>query len=176
MERQEFDEAAGCFETAHRMEPRVVGPMVNASIAYSNLGRNDEAEKCLRRALKAEPANAAANFNLGLLLGETGRIDEAERALRAALKADPQMAPAACNLGVMLAQKNLDEALVWCRKAHEIQPANAKYAQTLAFYLRQKGDLKGAAEVYRKTLAQPSLSPDEKKALRAEMEGLGAKE
>ena len=74
------------FEIAYKLEPRAIGPMVNAAIAYSNLGQNDKAEECLRRALKVEPANAAANFNLGLLLGEEGRCEEAEQALRAALK------------------------------------------------------------------------------------------
>jgi len=149
MEQQDFREAVECFETSHRLEPRMVGPMVNAAVAYSNLGQNDLAERSLRRALAAEPANAAANFNVGLLLGEQGRLDGAEQALRAALKADPHLAAAAFNLGVILAKKDLDEAISWCRKAHELQPNEAKYAHTLAFYLRQKGDVESAIRVLR---------------------------
>jgi tetratricopeptide (TPR) repeat protein len=157
---QDFTEAVKCFETAHRLEPRAVGPMVNAAIAHSNLSQADLAERSLRRALKAEPANAAANFNLGLLLGEAGRLDEAEQALRAALKADPQMAAAAYNLGVLLATKNLDETLRWCREAHDLRPADAKYACTLAFYLRQKGDPKAAIEVLRGVLQRQPAAFD----------------
>jgi tetratricopeptide (TPR) repeat protein len=149
LERQDFNEAVKCFETSHRLEPRMVGPMVNAAVAYSNLGQNDPAERSLRRALAAEPANAAANFNLGLLLGERGQLDEAEQSLRAALKADPHMAAAAFNLSVILARKNLDEAISWCRKAHDLQPSDPKYAHTLAFYLRQKGDADSAVRVLR---------------------------
>ena len=33
--------AAACFETATQLEPRQIGPMVNASLAYSNMGQND---------------------------------------------------------------------------------------------------------------------------------------
>ena len=99
-----------------------------------------------------EPTNAAANFNLGLLLGEQGRLPEAEQALRTALKADPQMAAAAFNLGVILGEKNLDEAIAWCRKAHELRPADPKYAHTLAFYQRKKGDIDGAVELLRKAI------------------------
>ncbi len=149
MERQDYAEAVKCFETAHRLEPRVVGPMVNAAVVYSNLNQNDLAERSLRRAIQAEPANAAVNFNLGLLLGETGRLDEAEQALRAAFKADPQMAAAAYNLGVILAKKSVDEAILWCRKAYDLRPNDPKYAHTLAFYLRQKGDAEGAVRVLR---------------------------
>ena len=154
LERQNFREAVKCFETAHGLEPRVVGPMVNAAIAYSNLNENENAEKSLRRALAAEPANAAANFNLGLLLGEQGRLDEAEQVLRVALKADPQMAAAAYNLGVIVAKKNVDEAITWCRKAHELEPGDAKYAYTLAFYLRQQGHLDEAIRVLRLLVQQ----------------------
>jgi tetratricopeptide (TPR) repeat protein len=152
MEGGQFHEAVKCFETSYKLEPRSIGPMVNAAIAYSNLNRNEDAERCLRRALAAEPANPAANFNLGLLLGEEGRLEEAERALRLALKGDPGMAAAAYNLGVIVAKENLDEALLWCRKAHELRPDDPKYAHTLAFYLREKGDTQGAIQVLRETI------------------------
>ena len=152
MESRDFPAAVACFETATKLEPRQIGPMVNASMAYSNMARNDKAEQSLRRALKMEPNSAAANFNLGLLLAEQGRLQEAEQALRAALKADPQMAAAAYNLGVMLGEKNLDEAIAWCRKAHELRPTDPKYAHTLAFYQRKKGDINGAIGLLRKAI------------------------
>lgn len=152
MERGEFAEAAACFETAMKLEPRMVGPLVNAAMAYSNLGRNADAEKCLRRALQLEPDNAAANFNLGLLLGEQGHLPEAEQALRKALKADPQMAAAAYNLSVILGDKKLDEANEWSQKAHALQPRDPKYAHTLAFFLVKKGDTDAAVALLRQVI------------------------
>jgi tetratricopeptide (TPR) repeat protein len=149
MQREDFPRAAEQFGIAHRIEPRVVGPMVNASIAYSNMNRPDDAERSLRRALAVEPANAAANFNLGLLFGEQGKNDLAEAALRLALKTDPQMAPAAYNLAVLVAKKSLDEAIALCRKAAEIQPGEPKFAYAAATYLRQKGDSDEAIKTLR---------------------------
>jgi tetratricopeptide (TPR) repeat protein len=140
MESRDFPAAAACFETASKLEPRQIGPLVNASMAYSNLEQNDKAQESLRRALEMDPASAAANYNLGLLLGELGRWEEAERALRTALKTDPQMASAAFNLGVILSKKSLDEAIAWCGKAHQLRPNDPKYAHSLAFYQRQKGN------------------------------------
>ena len=152
MEGRDFAAAVSCFETATKLEPRQVGPLVNASMAYSNMAQNEKAEQSLRRALKMEPSNAAANFNLGLLLGEQGRSVEAERALRTALKTDPQMAAAAFNLGVLLGDRNLDEAIAWCQKAHELRPADPKYAHTLAFYQRKKGKTGAAIALLRKAI------------------------
>ena len=157
MERRDFPAAAACFETATTLEPRQIGPLVNASLAFSNMGQNNKAVESLRRALKVEPHNAAANFNLGLLLGEEGRFDEAEQLLRNALKADPNMAAAAYNLGVILARKNVAASVVWCKKAHELRPGDPKYAYTLAFYLRQKGDAEGAVKLLREVVRSEPL-------------------
>ena len=55
MESDDFTAAAACFETATRLEPRQIGPLVNASMAYSNLKQNDKAEASLRRALALSP-------------------------------------------------------------------------------------------------------------------------
>jgi tetratricopeptide (TPR) repeat protein len=152
MDRGDFPAAIAYFEISARLEPRQIGPIVNAAIAYSNLGRAENAEQCLMQALKYEPENAAANFNLGLLRGEQKRLPEAEQALRKALKADPQMHQAAYNLGVLLAEKNLDQALEWLEKAHQLRPHEPKYALTLAFYQRQKGNIDVAIELLRQAI------------------------
>jgi Flp pilus assembly protein TadD len=158
MQRRDFLEAIRNFEIATKLEPRMVGPWVNASIAYSNMNRPEEAERSLLAALKLDPTNAAVNFNLGLLLGERGRVAEAERALRTALKSDPQMAAAAYNLAVLIGKRNLDEACSLCRQAWKLRPNEPKYAHTLAFFLRAKGDAAAAAAVYREAAKMPGLS------------------
>jgi tetratricopeptide (TPR) repeat protein len=160
MERRDFPAAAMCFENSTKLEPRQIGPLVNASMAYSNMGQNDKAEHCLRQALKVEPQNAAANFNLGLLLAEQEQFTEAEQALKAALKADPQMAAAAYNLAVIRGKASLDEAIAWCQKAHDLRPADPKYAYTLALYLRQKGNVERAVELLRGVIRREPLYVD----------------
>ena len=153
MEGGDFAAAAAAYETALQLEPRVAGPMVNLSMAYANLNESDKAEACLRRALKIEPDNAAAHFNLGLLLAETQRFDEAERELQAALKFDPRLAAAAYNLAVIVGQrKDLAGAVHWARRAHDLQPDDPKYTQTLVFYLNRKGDGDEAVAVLRNSI------------------------
>ncbi|MGD0519323.1 MAG: tetratricopeptide repeat protein, partial [Thermoguttaceae bacterium] len=156
---------------------------INESVAYSNMKRNDQAEACLRRALETEPASAAANFNLGLLLAEQGRAEEAEKALRMAIKSDSRPsgtwrpAAAAYNLGVILAgRKNMTEAIAWCRKACELQPDEAKYAQGLTLYLYQEGDADGAIEVLRKALGNEKLPAQARQELETKLQSLEAAE
>jgi tetratricopeptide (TPR) repeat protein len=117
---------------------------VNLALLLSRQGRNAEAEQLLRQALRLNPRSAAISFNLGLLLAEEGMTAEAEAALRAALKADPGMAAAAYNLAVLVAPKNLAEAVELSRQAAALRPEEPRYAFTLAFYQRQKGEVAGA--------------------------------
>ena len=85
MESRDFPAAAACFETATKLEPRQIGPMVNASMAYSNMDQNDKAEQSLRRALKMEPARRGGQLQPGTAPGRTrpiagGRAGAAGRA------------------------------------------------------------------------------------------------
>jgi tetratricopeptide (TPR) repeat protein len=161
MGRGEYGKAAEMFEKSHRLEPRIISPLVNAAMAYTRLNQLDKTESLLREAIKIEPKNPAANFNLGLLLAEQGQPDAAEAALRIALEFDPDMAPAAYNLAILQAEKHrLDEAIANCRTAHRLRPEDPKYAFTLAFYLRQKGDTPGAIDILKNAATWKPLNID----------------
>ncbi|MHB8068795.1 MAG: tetratricopeptide repeat protein [Desulfobaccales bacterium] len=159
LDRGEPDRAGAAFQTASRLRPDAVLPLINRSIVQARLGQTQAAEESLRQALGLEPQNAAANFNLGLVLAEKGDQRGAEQALRAALNADPEMAAAAYNLGVLLAPERLTEALAWLEKAGKLRQDQPKYAYTLAFYQRQKGDSQAAVRGLRRLLAaQPAFA------------------
>jgi tetratricopeptide (TPR) repeat protein len=158
--RQELPKAAEAFQAASRLRPGAILPWVNVSLVYARLGQADQAEKALRRALEIDPSQATANFNLGLLLAEQNRPAAAEVAFRTALKTAPRFPEAAYNLGVLLAQDRLPEALQWCRKAHDWQPQNAKYAFTYAYYLNQQGNLPGAIAVLEGQVRQKAANAE----------------
>ncbi|RJR33395.1 MAG: ammonia-forming cytochrome c nitrite reductase subunit c552, partial [Deltaproteobacteria bacterium] len=158
--RQEFTKAAEAFQAASRLRSEAILPWVNVSLVYARLGQSGEAEKALRRALEIDPNQATANFNLGLLLAEQNRLPEAEAAFRTALKTAPRFPEAAYNLGVLLAPDRLPEALQWCRKAHDWQPQNARYAFTLAYYLKQQGNFPQAISVLEGQVRQKAANAD----------------
>ena len=104
LSQRDYRQAAAFYETAIRLQPRVIQPYVNISFAYNALGLNDKAEQSLRRAFELEPKSLEANLNLGLLLGEMGRLEEAGSHLQKAAELDPQSAVAVYNLGVINAK------------------------------------------------------------------------
>ncbi|MCD6392018.1 MAG: tetratricopeptide repeat protein [Planctomycetes bacterium] len=139
------DKALECFRISSKLRPDNILPLVNASVLYAQLGKALKAEQSLRRALEVEPENAEANFNLALLVAEKGDKGQAEKCLQTALNTHPQFAEAAYNLGVLLAGDRIDEAVLWCDKAHQLRPNNPKYAYTLAWFLNECGDCDAAA-------------------------------
>jgi tetratricopeptide (TPR) repeat protein len=147
LSRREYKAALASYGTALKFEHRAVMAMVNSSIVYAQMGRNDKAEESLRKALKTEPDNAAANFNMGLLKAEQEELKQAEKYLKTALQYDPQMARAAFNLCVITSRDRIDEAITWCQRASELRPDDPKYAYTLAFYLNQKGETDEALRI-----------------------------
>ncbi len=158
--RGDYQRAVDCYALSHRVDPRAVPPLVNASIAHNMLGQNDQAEECLRKAVRIDPKNPAVNLNLGMLLGEMGRIQEAEQAFRTALDADPQSAAAAYNLGVILAQRDVSEAIRLCRLADQLRPDEPKYAYAVACFLLQAGDPEQAIAQLRQLLKSHPTFPD----------------
>jgi tetratricopeptide (TPR) repeat protein len=144
MNRADPRSAINSYDNALRLEPRAVPVMVNESMAYARLGETKKSEAVLQKALKTAPENAAANFNMGLLKAEQKDLKGAEKYLKTALKYDPQMAQAAYNLCVITSKDRINEAVTYCKKAADLRPQEPKYAYTLAFYQKQKGD-SGAA-------------------------------
>ena len=154
LNRGEVKQALASYDTALKIEPRAAMVMVNAAMAYAKMGAQDQAEKSLVKAIKIAPDNAAAHFNLGLLQAEQNRVKAAERELREAFRLDPKMAPAAYNLCILTAKDRPEEALSWCRRAVALNPQEPKYSFTLAFYQKERKDLKGAAATLKDLLAQ----------------------
>ena len=130
-------QAVDSYETAIKLQKDLILPYVNASLVYNRLGDNDTAAERLKQAIVIDPNSIAAHLNLALLYGEMGQRDKAIDQFRATFKLDPESAVAAYNLCVLLAETKPSESIVWGRKAIQLQPKNARYAYTLAFYLHR---------------------------------------
>ncbi len=129
-----YNKALESYETAARLYPESLMPLINSSVLYSNMGNQAKAEENLRKAFAVAPENVAVNLNLGLLLAEKGEIEEAEKSLKNALRVDPKQAVAAYNLGVIASQHSMNEAINYVQIAVDVMPENPRYAYTLAFY------------------------------------------
>ena len=149
--------ALASYETAARLYPSSVMPLINSSVLYSYTGNSAKAEENLRRALQYDPGSEAANLNLGLLLAETGKLQEAEKALAAALQANPQQAVAAYNLSVIVSQQDLEKAVQYAKIAADARPEEPKYAYTLAYYQLQNKQKAEAEKTLKALLSRHPL-------------------
>ena len=131
--------ALAAYETAMRLRPDAVMPQVNAAVVVSQQGRLQEAIRYLREAYRASPGHGAVNLNLGLALAESGDLAAAERHLRVALQDPACRAQAAYNCAVLVGRRDAAAAAELCRLAVADEPENARYAETLNYYLRAAG-------------------------------------
>jgi len=128
--------AMRAYQESMRLRPDALLPHMNASVIASQQGNLPEALGYLKAGWKASPENGALNLNLGLALAEAGDMDGAARHLRTAMKDPLCRAQAAYNGAVLAGKRDPAEAVRLCRIAVECEPANARYAETLAYYVR----------------------------------------
>jgi len=153
--QRDYRQAAAFYETAIRLQPRLIQPYVNISFAYNALGLNDKAVQSLRRACELGPKSLEANLNLGLLLGEMGHLEEAAAHLQKAAELDPKSAVALYNLGVISAKLGrMDSAIDYLHRAYGLQPENPQYGYSLAFYLLQSGNNSNAVSILQRIVRQ----------------------
>jgi tetratricopeptide (TPR) repeat protein len=145
------------YETAARLYPASLMPLINSSVLHSYTGNPLKAEENLRIALQYDPTSEAANLNLGLLLAETGKLQEAEKALLAALHANPQQAVAAYNLSVIVSQNDMEKAVQYAKIAADARVEEPKYAYTLAYYQLRNGQQGDAEKTLKALIARHPL-------------------
>lgn len=95
-------EAIAEFESALRVNPRLVMAHVNLIATYSDLGRRDKAEQHFREAVALDPGWAEAYYNWGLLLLRERKSAEAATAFQKAIEVNPNYADAHLQLGSLL--------------------------------------------------------------------------
>ena len=150
-------QALESYETAARLYPEALMPLINSSVLYSYMGNTAKAEENLKQAVEIDPDNEAANLNLGLLLAEQGKIQEAEEALKAALSANQEQAVAAYNLSVIVSQRSIAEAVEYAKIAANARPEEPKYSYTLAYYLLQNNQKAEAEKTLEKLVSDHPL-------------------
>jgi FkbM family methyltransferase len=135
-------EALQSFETAARLDPKLVAAQGNLGTTYSTLGRADEAVACQRRAIALEPENPKHFVNLGAALKAQGLLGEAADAYRKAAALKPDYDYAVNNLGNLLREQGrLQEAIECFREAIRISPDYLTAFSNLLFTLNSLPEL-----------------------------------
>lgn len=147
--RGQARKAMDSYETALHFRPDFYPALLNVATVYNQLGRNDKAFDSLHQAARVSPESEAVWLNLGMLHAEMGRMTDAERAFRRALELNPRSAQAAYNLCVIEGRRGSPECLTLGKLAYTLEPDNARYGYTYAYFLNQFGEARRAETVLR---------------------------
>ena len=123
--RLKFDLALAALARTIAIDPGYLPAYLDEGDLYLGKGDVDRAEAAYRAGAKSAREPAMASFRLGKVLEAKAQWPEAEQAYLDAVKSDPQMYGAYNNLAFMAATRNanLDNGLIWAKKAIEIAPA-----------------------------------------------------
>lgn len=149
LKQEEYEKAIPAYISALEINPGSIVVMLNLSFAYSKVGDDANATKWLAEAIKVEPENRlAASMAQRSEYGRTA-LKQAEDHFSKVINQEPTSGPAAYGLCVTVTGERLKDALVWCRKAVDSDPKDARYASALSRRLKEAGD---AASVVEKIL------------------------
>jgi tetratricopeptide (TPR) repeat protein len=125
------------------------------SYIYTKTGRFKLAEFELESLLDSGYESAQVYAAFGYVAYQSGRTDEALVHLNKALSLDPDNVNAMNSLGYILAEeeKDLERALVLCRRAVERRPENSAYLDSLGWVYFKLGRISEARATLRKALS-----------------------
>jgi DNA-binding winged helix-turn-helix (wHTH) protein/uncharacterized protein HemY len=100
------------------------------------------AERSLRRALEINPDHTEALLQYGSLQEALGRLDTGLRSKQQALARDPRSAGVLVQIAISYwNQRKYDDALVWARRALEVDPKHAQACQFISYVYLKIGDI-----------------------------------
>ena len=156
------DKAIAALSAALKIDPRFAQAWISRGDAWQAKGDSVKALADYSEALKIDPNNGVVEFKIGLVHLAANRVPEAEGAFRAAVEKDPGLADGWNDLAWLAADSkvNLGMALIWAKKAVSLSPREPRFADTLAWVYRARGDLDLAArtlENFRRRDGNPAL-------------------
>ena len=132
-ETGQSDEALAEFQKAVELSPDFAPARTNLGQFLLDRGQPDEALPHCQEAVRLQPGLAALHHNLGNVLRRLERWVDARAAYLEALRLQPDMAITHSHMGLVLqAEGQLKDALVWTKKAVELDAGNVNFWQQLA--------------------------------------------
>jgi tetratricopeptide (TPR) repeat protein len=147
MDRHEFTEALGRFQTACVMNPASDTGCLNMGIALFYMGRLNDADNILAKSAQRDPQNPRAWFNLGLVEGAAGNNGIAVQDFEKTAAIDPNDPQTQYLIGALyLKAKDYQQAISSFRKALDLDSFNLPAEFGLAQAEGRTGDVNGALQ------------------------------
>jgi tetratricopeptide (TPR) repeat protein len=127
------DEALEQFQRAVELEPRFAPAQTNLGQTLLDRGNAEKALAPSQEAVRLDPNSAALHHNLGNVLRVLERFVDARAEYLEALRLNPELPLSNAHLGLVLQRTGqASEAVVWLKKAVELEPNNVDFWHWLA--------------------------------------------
>ena len=155
-----YRQAITGYETSIRLEPQGVMSRVNMSIAYARLGENKKADSIPEGGPENIAGQCRGQSQHGAPQGRAGRPEGRREISPAGLEGRPEDGPG----GLQPLHHPLGEQAGRGHRvvpeSNEASPSNPKFAYSLAYYERKKGDTEAAIGTLRNLIARNPDYPD----------------
>ena len=160
--RKEYDKAVKAYAMALRAQPKFILARLARGDVSMERGQWDQALGEYRKALRIDPLSAEAKLKIGMVLERQGQLDEAAQAYLETLQLDPKQAVAYNNLAwIAVGRKaQLDEAILWAKRAVELAPHIWQFHDTLGKVQQARGELKEAEATLKYASTLSAQSPN----------------
>jgi putative PEP-CTERM system TPR-repeat lipoprotein len=186
MAEKKFERAAKTYETAYGLKKSGTAAM-KIHAAYAQAGKSQEGEAKLRQWLNDTPSDLSARFYLADFNLANGKYAGAIEQYRAILEKQPQNVVVLNNLAWAYHQAGDPRGLEYAERGFKLEPNNAALADTLGWFLVERGQTARGLELLRKAtflapnepqpryhLAQAWLKSGDQDRARQELERLQA--
>lgn len=147
MDRHEFTQALGRFQTACILDPSTDAGCVNMGIALLYMGRLNDAHGILAKSAQRNPQNPRAWFNLGLVERAAGNNSVAVQDFEKVAALDPNDAETQYLIGALYLKAEMyQQAISSFRKALDLNPSNLPAEFGMAQAEGHTGDINGALQ------------------------------
>jgi len=145
MDRWQFQDALGKFQTACIMNPKSDTGCLNTGIALLNMKQYEAARNILTKSAERDPENPRAWFNLGILSRNEGRMDDAFADFEKVAALDSRDADTQYMIGIMDSESGRDDqAIAAFEKAVKLNRFHASAELALAQATERQGDTDAA--------------------------------
>ena len=154
MDESDYESAVSILAPVSDTFSNIFSVQYILGLCYSRIKMNDEAIDFYNRALTISPNSINVLHSIAILYDDIGEWVKSDKIYDQLIDNDPKDAQAFNNYAYSLVERNKDlkRALVYAKKAVELEPKNPSYLDTIGWAYFKMDDLKRAKKYIRQSI------------------------
>ena len=154
MDESDYESAVSILAPVSETFSNIFSVQYILGLCYSRIKMNDEAIDFYNRALTIRPNSINVLHSIAILYDDIGEWVKSDKIYDQLINNDPKDAQAFNNYAYSLVERNKDlkRALIYAKKAVELEPKNPSYLDTIGWAYFKMDDLKRAKKYIRQSI------------------------